>query len=130
MEASGGGGDDDVQQQKQQQQMVPPQPQLQNNKNNTSSNSSDGGKATFRAEVKQHFETLVKQGLEPNDAAALALKIAAKIGEQKTSGVPLPPKLPRAPRAHPPPPFTSSEYGKKSHLTLDSYIIIFFNLEG
>jgi hypothetical protein len=35
----------------------------------------------FGAEVKQHFETLVKQGLEPNDAAALALKLAAKIGE-------------------------------------------------
>ena len=34
----------------------------------------------FRAEVKQNFETLVGQGLEPNDAAALAIKLAAKIG--------------------------------------------------
>ena len=89
-----GDGDSDVQQQQRQQQQVTP-PQLggtatattttnnNNNNNNTPSPSSDSGKATFRLEVKQHFETLVKQGLEPNDAAALALKLAAKIGEQQ-----------------------------------------------
>jgi hypothetical protein len=54
--------------------------------NNASNNNSDNGKASFRAEVKAHFEALVRQGLEPNDAAALALKIAAKIGAQPEAG--------------------------------------------
>lgn len=123
MEASGGGGAGDVQQQKQQQQTVPPQPQLHNDDNNNRSisNSSDAGKATFRAEVKQNFETLVKQGLEPNDAAALALKIAAKIGKWGSSSSQNPPRIPPFPSLSP-----LSMGRKKSHVTLDSYLVCFF----
>ena len=61
----------------------PPPPQQPPAPRPSPADKEEKSKETFRDDVRNHFTVLVAQGLEPNDAAALALKLAAKIGARR-----------------------------------------------
>ena len=63
----------------------PPPPQQPPAPRPSPADKEEKSKETFREDVRTHFTILVAQGqgLEPNDAAALALKLAAKIGARR-----------------------------------------------